>query len=230
MSLERKSWIDDAVSILNSFNSFLKENPNFLESIKEQSRAWPENQKNMWSVVAQTGWYFNWCTHVSIVTALGGGSKELDDFMISHLTEDWDKITTRIIQFYPHRKHVLEVAFQLHKDKIYVASVPLFFSQVDGICKDDLGQFLFTDRKDRQKEIRRIIENSDSLSTNILLEILSSETSFSASIAKANKHLAPNRHGILHGSKEHLDYGTEKNSFKSFSLLAFVVYYFNRGK
>jgi hypothetical protein len=36
-----------------------------------------------------------------------------------------------------------------------------------------------------------------------------------------DKKKGPNRHGILHGYREHLDYGTELNSLKSFSLLAF---------
>jgi hypothetical protein len=38
---------------------------------------------------------------------------------------------------------------------------------------------------------------------------------------------APNRNGILHGSRKHLDYGTEVNSLKALSLLAFVVYCFD---
>jgi hypothetical protein len=63
--------------------------------------------------------------------------------------------------------------------------------------------------------------------TGIFLEILRMKTQFSAGIRENSAHkktLAPNRNGILHGSSKHLDYGTKVNSFKAFSLLAFVVF------
>lgn len=42
--------------------------------------------------------------------------------------------------------------------------------------------------------------------------------------SKSAKKLAPSRNGILHGHRKHLDYGTEINSLKCFSLLSFVVF------
>jgi hypothetical protein len=56
------------------------------------------------------------------------------------------------------------------------------------------------------------------------------DTQFNAGIREAkpkDKLRAPNRNGILHGSRRHLDYGTKINSLKAFSLLAFVVLVFS---
>ena len=57
--------------------------------------------------------------------------------------------------------------------------------------------------------------------------LLGISTQFGAGIKKSSesaKALAPNRNGILHGSRKHLDFGTERNSFKAFSLLAFLAF------
>jgi hypothetical protein len=61
---------------------------------------------------------------------------------------------------------------------------------------------------------------------DILLEPYKIKTQFSEGVkkhSKTDKQKAPNRNGILHGHRSHLDYGSELNSLKSFSLLAFVV-------
>lgn len=62
---------------------------------------------------------------------------------------------------------------------------------------------------------------------DILLEPYKIKTQFSEGIRKSSfsdKKKAPNRNGILHGHRKHLDFGTELNSLNSFSLLAFVVF------
>ncbi len=67
--------------------------------------------------------------------------------------------------------------------------------------------------------------------TDVLLELLGINTQFNAGIRSSSmkdKLKAPNRNGILHGSRKHLDYGTEINSLKAFSLLAFVVLVFSK--
>ncbi|KVX02631.1 hypothetical protein [Shewanella frigidimarina] len=60
----------------------------------------------------------------------------------------------------------------------------------------------------------------------IILSPLLQDTEFGARIGKGkqvDKAKAPNRNGFLHGSRKHLDYGTEINSLKCISLLAYVA-------
>jgi hypothetical protein len=84
----------------------------------------------------------------------------------------------------------------------------------------------FTRQKRRQPKLNKRIADSDT-ATGMFLKLINLETQFSKEMensSPAAKALAPNRHGILHGSIEHLDYGTEINSFKTFSLLAFISF------
>ena len=211
-------------------NSFLEKNPDFLKRLDDYLKNWPDYHKNDWAKLATYGWFLNWETPVNVEIALSKGKVELDQFMVAHLNQDWDTITSRLIALYPKRRHILETAIKLHKEGNYIASIPLFLSQVDGICAQNLGVFLFSEHERRQEEIQRRIDNSSDVLTNAFLETLNTRTQFGENISskgKAKKELAPNRNGILHGSRKHLDYGTEMNSFKSFSLLAFVAYCFD---
>jgi hypothetical protein len=233
MSSSRTNWIDDALVVLNSVNKFLQENPNFIEVVKRRLDSFALSQKNILAQAAQAGWFLNWHTPIRINAAVKASKDDLDNFMITHLTDDWTKISTKITSIYPDRKHIFDVAFQLHKEENHIASIPLLLSQADGICAQNLGTFLFSDHDSRKKRIKSITENSNSISIDILLQVLDVETQFGASISKAShpkKALAPNRNGILHGSRKHLDYGNRINGFKSFSLLAFVVYCFDKTK
>ena len=81
-----------------------------------------------------------------------------------------------------------------------------------------------------EEKILELIEQgevSSSILTNVFLEPFKLKNHHNSGISKhsqAAKDKAPNRNGIIHGHRKHLDYGTEINSLKCFSLLSFVVY------
>ena len=213
------------------FNEFLEKNPHFLERVGDYLKNWPEYHKKDWAELAGYGWFLNGNTPITVEVALKQGKASVDRFMVTHLKESWSKNTARIIRSYPEREHVLKAAFELHESGNYIASVPLFLSQIDGICAQNLGVFLFSEHQRRLERSKEIIDESSNSLTNAFLEVLNTETQFGAGISshkRSKKDLAPNRNGILHGSRKHLDYGTEVNSFKAFSLLAFVVYCFEK--
>lgn len=212
-----------------AFENFLEKNPNFLRQVQrfaDEIKHFPERQRQAWITAAEQGWYLNAETPVSMRQAIVGGKDVLDQCMIDHLEEDWKAISENIISSYPERREILECAFQLHLEGRYIAAIPLMLAQADGICAQALGAHLFTDQDDREARLTEMASNADTF-TGLLLEILGLKTQFSAGISKhsqARKALAPNRNGILHGSRRHLDYGTKVNSLKTFSLLAFVVF------
>lgn len=231
--LEVRRVLKPLAEINEQINSFLKKNPDFIKNLNHYLKNWPDYHKEDWAKLAKYGWFLNWETPVTVEVALSKGKATLDRFMSIHLNESWDDITNRLISLYPERSHILNVAFTLHKDGNYIACIPLFLSQIDGICSQNLGTYLFSEHPRRREEIQRIMEDSGDSLTNAFLEVLNSETQFGAKISSHNrvkKDLAPNRNGILHGSRKHLDYGTEINSLKSFSLLAFIVYCFENNK
>ena len=227
---EVQKLLQPLTDLNKQFNDFLKRNPDFLNKVGHYLKTWPEYHKQDWRMLASFGWFLNWKTPVTAEVALKNGKRHIDAFMMAHLKQDWDVIAGRIISLYGERKHILQTAFELHQGGNYIASVPLFLSQIDGICARHLQAFLFSEHSKRSEKIKQLVSQSPNLLTNAFLEVLNTETQFGAGISshsRAKKELAPNRNGILHGSRKHLDYGTEMNSFKAFSLLAFVVYTFN---
>lgn len=224
---------DEILRAQQDASRYLEENPQVLEGIAnvvEQFQTWPDWQRELWAEAARNGWYVNWHTPITINRPISEGKEKLDTFMIDHLTQDVELIQNSIILAVSEREQILRCAFELHAERRYIASVPLFMAQADGICAEHLGAHLFSERESRQERLSELLANSSAFAAT-LLSPLGVQTQFEAGINKFSsylKTLAPNRNGVLHGSRRHLDYGTEVNSLKAFSLLAFIVFAFTR--
>lgn len=210
--------------------SFLENNPEFLDNLKKYIEYWPQFHRDDWLKIASYGWFINWETPLTVEKSMSIGQDILDQFMTKNLTDNWPTITDKIINLYPERAHILSESFKLHQDENYIACIPLFMSQIDGIYSQKIGAFLFSEHEKRLEKTQELINNSSDDLLNVFLEILSIKTQFGAGISSSGnskKKIAPNRNGILHGSRKHLDYGSRINSLKTFSLLAFIVYCFD---
>ncbi|WP_454863711.1 hypothetical protein [Pseudomonas hormoni] len=199
---------------------------NTLAKVIEAAQLWQQARKEDVIVMADNGWYPNWLTFFYTPEK---ETSSIDELMSMHLNENWDDITQKILELCQNRKHILEVAFDLHKSGNYIASIPLFLAQADGICCESLKSFLFAGNQTEEK-IKELLDNGQietSILTNILLEPFKLKNHHNAGISKHShqaKSKAPNRNGILHGHRRHMDYGTETNSLKCFSLLSFIAY------
>lgn len=212
-------------SFQKASSKIISELPNIVEHFKKL----PERQKEVWAQAAHYGWYPNKNTPIVVTIEIAQDPKLLDAFMERHLKHDWDDLTNYIISKLPNRKEILSNAFLLHQQGNYIASIPLFIAQADGICAQYLKAHLFTESEERQKRLQELKTNPNLDFIQILTHILGEKTQLSAGLGSASiakKTLGPNRHGIMHGSRKHLDYGTRLNSLKIFSLLAFVVFVF----
>lgn len=230
-SLIKEEFENRIQEIASQFKQAFTLSPEAIEGIRMLVKAielWPEWQREYLQKASSFGWYFNWNTPASSsLEAADRGKKSLDLFMTAHLEHDWSDITNDILNFCPKRSKVLEEAFILHTEGRYLASIPLLISQTDGICAEYLGAFLFSEHDRRTENIDQNLENNEDKALSIFLELLKDKNQFSKGIGKSSaehKEMAPNRSGILHGSRNHLDYGTKINSLKCFSLLAFVVF------
>lgn len=222
----QKKYAPMLVQLSNSYRTWIKQNENLFDQLSKVAREWQENQKQSLTIMAQNGWFPNWLT---FFYKPAEAVNSIDELMKMHLNDSWDDIVSAIIERCPERKHILEAAFDLHKSGNYIGSVPLFIAQADGIFCEEIKTFLFAG--DKPKDIlEQMIESGElqiGFFTDILLEPYKIKTQFSEGVRKSSKRdkaKAPNRNGILHGHRKHLDYGTEINSLKSFSLLAFVVF------
>lgn len=192
--------------------------------IAEAIKDLPIRLQRSWATAVQNGWYPNAETTAFIQDITDAGSNAIDAFMIDHLRSDWAGVKTAILATHPERAHVLECAFSLHEEERYIASVPLFLAQAEGIIADAYGFSIFMNKEDRKTKVDAIAPDIDDFDS-LLIGLLAVNTQLHAGSREASPHKkskAPNRNGILHGSRKHLDYGSEINSLKAFSLLAFA--------
>ncbi|MEJ6474842.1 hypothetical protein [Pseudoalteromonas piscicida] len=194
---------------IQQFNVRLKEH-------KQKFELWLAHNKIHFTDLVSQGWYPTSMTFYSKPEH----EFDLEHYMVQALKENWKELSREIIDSYPNRSHILEVAFDLHEKGNYIASIPLLYAQADGICCEHFKSFLFAGNK--------VSDSIDNLETDSMLEVfltpyrLKNHHNAGISCHKSNR-IAPNRNGILHGHRKHLSYGTEVNSLKAFSLLCFVV-------
>lgn len=148
---------------------------------------------------------------------------------------------------YPERKHILEEAFKLFEEERYFSCIPLFLSQIDGISKDFGVKGMFQGKNEKEiggnhkKEefsffsyVIKHTENNSLIKSNVLKFLysplyLSRGASNLTSINTNTNHINPdqtsylNRHAILHGYLEFINYGSRINALKVINLLIFVI-------
>jgi len=217
--------------------------PKIKEDIKKAHK-WQKEQKIYVTQLAEIGWFPNWHTFNYYLKTfsyhLENDSEEIDNFMISIIDKNWQDIKEKILILVPNREKILQTAFKLHEEENYIASIPLLLSQSDGICSEEFRHFFSKDivttedgteiKMNAGDEIIKQVENGElavDFFTEILLEPFKVNLQISSSSSKASqraKTKGPNRHGIIHGSRKHLDYGTKINGYKALSFLAFIVY------
>lgn len=201
-----------------------------IEQVVAQAHKWQEERKVEVSLMAENGWFPNWFT---FFYRPDKEVESLDELMVLHIDECWNEIKEKMIEFCPNRAHVFEVIFKLHEEENYIASIPLIFSQADGVCGEEFTYFFSADPNTKKKASDTILEKFEdgevklNFFTQFLLEPFKTKLQLSNGSSKSSKKFkskGPNRHGILHGSRKHLDFGTKLNGYKSISFLAFLIY------
>ncbi|MBT0570115.1 hypothetical protein KIK84_07250 [Curvibacter sp. CHRR-16] len=227
---EKINFVGQFLDVFNNLRNlcvnFLKQNPHFFEQLALFLDNLPKLLRDIWGKAAEYGWYINGCTPASVqeVMLQKVDQATLDREMVEHLERDWDSVVEGILSACPERREILECAFQLHTEGCYIAAIPLMFAQADGICEEGFTAHLFRGYKNLETDLDNLAGMHSSL--DIWLKTLGLKTQLtqhSSNDSLEQKALAPNRHGVMHGSSKHLDYGTKINSLKAFSLLAFVV-------
>jgi len=178
-----------------------------------------------WDEVAKYGWYPGENIGITIPKKVLLSPVSLDELMISKIDKVIDEIQLNVVDRYPHRKLIIDTAFKMHHQKEYIASIPLLFSQSEGVFEESFGKSVYSRRADRNGAINSVIEEQYGDAFNGFLRKIMVKNQFSAksSVSEPSEKLyGPNRNGILHGEKCHLDYGTKINSYKCISLLSFL--------
>ena len=209
--------------VAEKVNSFVEEHKDERIEFATYLENFEDIHSEIWKSAAANGWFSNSLISIDFIHYVEDKG-QLDEYMASNTRPYVAELHSYLIAQYPERKEILDIAFDLHNQGNYIAAIPLFLAQTDGICAKEIGCFLFSEHDRRYEKIEKIIKYSPE--SSVVLAPLLQGTQFGASISKKSKTAkskAPNRNGILHGSSKHLDYGTEMNSLKSISLLSYIA-------
>lgn len=181
----------------------------------------PESTK----VLAQYGWYLPFDFHLPTINHYAeqlrkGDHESVNNEMVALFDYDIADIEAELIKNFPNRKEVIQAAISAHNKQEYFLSIPVFFSQIEGICKELTG-FRFFKIKNHQPLTSSWVKNvkRDSI-IELVLEPLK-HTGVTRQVQNFSNPLGINRHDVLHGDT--VDYGKDKvNSYKALSLLNYI--------
>lgn len=212
-----------------------------IDDFKNISHAFLEHislQKKLNEELINKGWYPN----TIIFRHKNFKHESIDDFMIRCLTGNYYEQIKKEYFYgtYPHRRKIYEEAFNLYEEQRYLAAIPLFLSQIDGIISEYglSGMFLGENKLKHNSNPENLkffeylnFHNQLYLGKSLInyhKNIIDCRCDFSISkgttqILDPNEIGQLNRHGILHGNKDFLDYGSQINTLKVISLTLFIM-------
>lgn len=145
-----------------------------------------------------------------------------------------------IYPLYPKRNEIYEEAFKLYEEERYLAAIPLFLAQIDGIISEfGLAGMFVGEKKLRNNSspekliffeyLKFYIRSNKSL-IEYYKKIIVLGGNLSICISKGTTQISDpnevgqlNQHGILHGNEDFLNYGSRINTLKVISLTLFIM-------
>lgn len=197
--------------------------PEMLAQIKAGLKRYETLQKEDGFIkLASLGWYINGgmtLAHAAWLMdmAIEGEIVEINKNLINHYEKEMIDISKLLEKSQSKRLPIIKEAIECHLSGKYHASVALFLSQADGLCKG----LLFITRNNK-KELKKFVaeEKGNKFFRDILNAILKVNKIDEYFSKDLNNSTELNRHGVSHGYDT--DFGTELNSLKAYSLLLFV--------
>ncbi len=189
-------------------------------------RELPPRIKRAMALLVGRGWYVSMDLGISELMRFADlveqdALEDVDKELCDRNRERINEIKDRLCSCFQHRQKPLNVGFEEHAAGNYIASVPIFLIQADGLCYELLGFQLYSRRKGFPRtalDLRK--KGFDPLAATFLepLRILQPLTEHTRKIKDVST--AFNRHAILHGLAT--EYGTELNSLKAIALLDYI--------
>ena len=228
------NWQREFIEIMMPLQKYFQEQSKKLQglfskafkNLNEQFKLSLESQREL----ALQSWYLPTLNvemgFVNNISMLIGNGKiqEVNNILIDYYQKEFDRISANILEKFPNRSLPLKAAFVAHQKREYFLSIPVFFIQIEGIFEDLTGIRFFSVRRVNGKQIpksKNFIEQLDESDfiKDFLIPIEDIRESNRSQVKGSPSGL--NRHDVLHGNSN--DYGTKMNSYKIFSLLAFIV-------
>lgn len=245
-----RSWQGIGTQIEGAFAQFQKHweqtiGPMFEEIRRDYEarlKAYP-NLSTRLEVLAKRGWFISLFFGIREFDRIAMVVEENDDKGLEAIIsktycESIKEHVTSILREFPERGFVIKPALDAHFRGEYALSIPVFFAQADGIANAVVGKHIFSGSKEKGShissfataEITKLKEQDGDGSSDLfrvihlaLWQPLTDQQpiAYNSTKREAENYDGLNRHMVLHG--ESLDYATEENSLKAFSLLSYVA-------
>jgi hypothetical protein len=203
----------------------------------------PTKSKQVMVLAASKGWFFGWHESIGELIALverlsAIEDPYIDDCLSEYYRNNLNFLTDELVEKYPNRATVIMAAVRAHGafgSDGYFLSIPVFIAQADGLLTEIAGVKSATMRasgntpellgsKAVREKLGTDLESLDLVHPILKLhelDFMKSTTEREKTAQTSGKPFAAlNRHQVIHG--ESWDYGTEINSLKAFSFLAFA--------
>ena len=223
------SW-ENIVEEVKKAQQFLHENAELMRQgvkvAREVYKQLPPRIRKCVTLLAYSGWFLpedlpmaDFIKFAELVES--DGTANVDEELSGFLRTNLKLIEERLLEQHSNRVEVLSSAFSAHKEGHYYLSVPVFLIQADGICHEFLGVQLFQKQGGSPataKVLERFEANPFLWAYLEPLRILLPLNKNTDEIGE--EEMSFNRHAIVHGLSN--TYGTEINSLKAISLIAYV--------
>jgi hypothetical protein len=203
----------------------------------------PTKSKKAMILASSKGWFFGWPESLpelmAVIEKLAAiREPDVDEFMGQHYRNHLQPLTDELVGRHPNRASVIKAAVKAHNEfgtDGYFLSIPVFIAQADGLLTEIAGvksAMMKASRNTQELQASKALREklgTDQESLALIHPILiMHKLDFMKSASERGRAVrtpgesftALNRHQVMHG--ESWDYGTEINSLKAFSFLAFV--------
>ena len=219
-----RQWID----CHGQLDALAQQSQGFFSTIERWAQKQPQrDQRTAMSLdrLATFGWYCDPAMPTSATTSFAhaftqGRSGGVVEDIATHFRSRVDVIEKDICARYPSRAALVHDAFGAHRSKKYNLSVPVLLAQADGMWWDRFGVNFFS-RRGRTSFQSTSLSNIQFSVFKVFYGVFEKLAPLWASHSDRPADFDQlNRHQVLHG--EVVDYGTEHNSLRAISFLAYL--------
>jgi len=191
------------------------------------NNTWPNQYKEAFdNFLKHFGWHIRLDMSTDdLIPFIKKGSNAVDDFFIKQLRHDRSAIRRQACEKFPHRKEMINSAFNAHSKRNYLQAVPLFLMLSEGIFREISGLDLFSKNSKKTVFIKSLkVDKKVTLLISHIIEAVTNGDIIGLRFDNDEYLKYPNvlsRNKILHGAD--YTYGNATNAYKALSQFEFVI-------
>lgn len=225
-----------AVEIFKSYSGYIDRLSQPLIDYTKAFEKLSINTREAILVLLEEGWYIDMNLPPRSFSNLADAFKEddrseVEELLCEYYEQELENIKLLVQTRHLNRYKILSSAIDAHRRSEYELSIPIILIQVDGICKEMTDNYLFMRPKGIKKPetalyVDQKIEEiaKDTMTAALLTPLETISPLIKNSRERDSSFNKMNRHTIMHGDS--LDYNTRINSYKSISLLNYIIQIF----